>query len=179
MAISAASLLIAGQGKLILLYAWIVVQLLLMIRLNDKARAFPVHRRHLIERIGLFAIIVLDGTIIGIVASVVACDQYDRFDADRSDGRIPGHIVQIWWIYFGALYLLERAKRIQSGLWSWSHTCFCTWAYFHGQSDGPCDQRRLNPETFAWLGVTGSVLFYLGSRSRTSWPIHRCAFRLS
>ncbi len=162
--ISATSLLMAWQWKFALLYTGIIVQLLLMVRLNDKARAFPIHRKHLIERVGLFAIIVLGETVIRIVGSFTARDQYDIFDVIAAAAGFL-LIVQIWWIYFGALHLLERAKRIQSGLLVMvSHLLLYVGIIFIANLTGHAINGDLNHETFSLLGVTGTVLFYLGKQ---------------
>jgi len=164
MVISSTSLLIAGQWKFTLLYAGIIAQLLLMACLNDKARAFPVHREHLIERIGLFAIIVLGETVIRIVGSFTAREQYDIFDAIAAAAGFL-LIVQVWWIYFGALYLLERAKRIQSGLVVLvSNLLLYVGIVFLANLTGHAINGDINPQTFSMLGVTGAVLFYLGKQ---------------
>jgi low temperature requirement protein LtrA len=164
MAISASSLLIVSEWKPVLLYAGIIAQLLLMVRLDDKARAFPVHRRHLIERIGLLAIIVLGETIIRIVGSFTAREHYDIFDAIAAAAGFL-LIVQVWWIYFGALYLLERGKRIQSGLVVIvSHLLLYVGMIFLANLTGHAINGDLNRQTFSLLGVTGSVLFYLGKQ---------------
>lgn len=163
-AISVTSLLFASHWKFVLLYAGIIAQLLLMARLNDQAREFPVHRRHLIERIGLFAIIVLGETVIRIVGSFTARDQYDMFDVIAAAAGFL-LIVQIWWIFFGALYLLERAKRIQSGLLVLlSHLLLYIGIIFLANLTGHAINGDLNHQTFAVLGVTGSVFFYLGKQ---------------
>lgn len=164
MAISATSLLTTWHWRFVLLYAGIAAQLLLMMRLNDKARAFPAHRRHLIERIGLFAIIVLGETVISIVGSFTAREDYDIFDAIAAAAGFL-LIVQIWWIYFGALYLLERAKRIQSGLLVMvSNLLLYIGIIFMANLTGHAINGDLNHQTFSMLGVTGSVLFYLGKQ---------------
>jgi low temperature requirement protein LtrA len=135
-----------------------------MAYLNDKARAFPVHREHLIERIGLFAIIVLGETVIRIVGSFTAREQYDIFDAIAAAAGFL-LIVQVWWIYFGALYLLERAKRIQSGLVVLvSNLLLYVGIIFLANLTGHAINGDINPQTFSMLGVTGAVLFYLGKQ---------------
>lgn len=164
MAISAASLLIASNWKFALLYAGIVVQLALMACLNGKARAFPVHRKHLIERIGLFAIIVLGETVISIVGSFSAREEYDIFDIIAAAAGFL-LIVQIWWVFFDALHLLERAKRIQSGLLVMlSHLPLYVGIIFMANLTGHAINGDLNLQTFSVLGVTGAVLFYLGKQ---------------
>lgn len=175
MAVSASSLLFPVLWKLPLLSAGIIVQLLLMIRLNDKAKAFPVHRQHLIERIGLFAIIVVGETVIRIVGSFAAREQYDTFDVIAATAGFL-LIVQIWWIYFGALYLLERAKRIRSGLIVIvSHLLLYVGMIFLANLTGHAIDGDLSRQAFALLGITGSILFYLGKQIPyfMAFPPHR------
>jgi low temperature requirement protein LtrA len=163
-AISVTSLLFVNHWKFVLLYAGIIVQLLLMARLNGLAREFPVHRRHLIERIGVFAIIVLGETVIRIVGSFTVRDQYGLSDAVAAAAGFL-LIVQIWWIFFGALHLLERAKRIQSGLLVMlSHLLLYIGIIFLANLTGHAINGDLNHQTFAVMGVTGSVFYYLGKQ---------------
>jgi low temperature requirement protein LtrA len=164
MAVSASSMLIDSEWRFALFYGGIVVQLLLMARLNDKASVFPVHRQHLIERIGLFAIIVLGETVIRIVGSFAAHKDYDTFDMIAAAAGFV-LIVQIWWIFFGALHLLEQAKRIQSGLVViLSHLLLYVGMIFLANLTGHAINGDLSGQTFAVLGVSGAVLFYLGKQ---------------
>ncbi len=66
-------------------------------------------------------------------------------------------IVQIWWIFFGAIHLLERAKRIQSGLLVLlSHLFLYIGIIFLANLTGHAINGDLNPQTFAVMGITGS-----------------------
>ena len=164
-AMSATSLLVSSQWKFALLYAGIVAQLVLMARLDKHARAFPVHRKHLIERIGLLAIIVLGETVIRIVGSFTAREHYDVLDGVAAAAGFL-LIVQIWWIFFGALPQLERAKRIETGLAVVvSHLPVYVGIVFLANLTGHAINGDLNRETFAMLGVTGLVMFYLGKQT--------------
>lgn len=175
MAVSATSLLTAWEWKFILLYAGIVTQLAAMGIINGRARAFPVHRRHLIERTGLFAIIVLGETVIRIVGSFSAREHYDFFDVIAAAAGFL-LIVQIWWIYFDALHLLERASRIKAGLGVMlSQLALYVGIILLANLTGHAINGDLNRQTFTVLGVIGAVLFYIGKQIPyfLAFPPHR------
>jgi low temperature requirement protein LtrA len=162
--ISATSLLFDTAIKFILLYLGIIVEILLMTRLGNLARAFPIHRKHLIERIGLLAIIVLGESVIRIVGTLTAKEHYDILDVVATVGGFL-LIVQIWWIYFDSLYLLERAKNIKTGMVPLiSHLLLYVGIVFLANLTGHAIAGDLNNQTFTMLGITGLVSFYLGKQ---------------
>lgn len=162
--ICATSLLVASVWQFALMFAGIIAQLVLLALAIGRAHAFPVHRAHLIERVGLFAMIVIGETVIRIVGSFTARESYDFFDMIAAAAGFL-LIVEIWWIFFGALYLLERAKRLEGGLVViLCHLPLYVGMIFLANLTGHAINGDLSRQNFAMLGVVGILFFYLGKQ---------------
>lgn len=173
--VSGSSLFAPPPFRLSLIFTGIALQILLMARLRRAAVTFPVHRSHLIERIGLFAIIVLGETILRIVGSFTARERYDIFDVVAAAAGFL-LIVLIWWIYFGAFHLLERARRIRSGFsLILSQLMVFVGMIFLANLTGHAINGDLSRQAFANLGLAGAALFYVGKQIPyfLSFPPHR------
>ncbi|MNO92378.1 Bacterial low temperature requirement A protein (LtrA) [compost metagenome] len=173
--VSSGSLFFTSDVKFYLLYLGIVVEVLLMHGTRKLALDFPVHRKHLIERIGLLAIIVLGESLISIIRTLSVKENYEILDIVATLGGFL-LIVQIWWIYFDSLYLLERAKNIKTGLTPLISNLFLyVGIIFLASLTGHAISGDLNSQTFSMLGLSGLVLFYIGKQAPyfTAYPPYR------
>ena len=106
---------------------------------------------------------MLGETVIRIVGSFTAREQYDIFDAIAAAARFL-LIVQVWWIY-SAPSICLNAQRIQSGLVVLvSNLLLYVGIIFLANLTGHAINGDINRQTFSMLGVTGAVLFYLGKQ---------------
>ena len=108
--ISISAVLLDGMAKLVVFYLGIVVDALWQIYLRDKLNERPIHREHLVERIGLLAIIILGESMIAMVGSLsdVNWDVMDIVSATTGFFLIGA----IWWIYFDSFTTLERRETV-------------------------------------------------------------------
>ena len=76
----------------------IAIDAIWQVMLRDKLQARPIDREHLVERMGLLAIIILGESVIAMVASLDH-EHWNGYDmASASIGFLL--IGAIWWVYF-------------------------------------------------------------------------------
>ncbi|WP_203250271.1 low temperature requirement protein A [Cysteiniphilum marinum] len=121
-------------------------------------------RKHIAERIGLLALIILGESIISIINSF---SNINIFSMTRIITATICFILiaQIWWIFFGSLHRLEKAHMLKTGYTMiLSHLPFYIGLIFlatliHHAITGDLDQK-----TFALMGIVGMTLFYIGKQ---------------
>jgi low temperature requirement protein LtrA len=87
--------------------------ILIQTALNSKTSTTPVDKEHLVERIGLLAIVFLGESIISLSASLT---NVDWTFLSITTGIVGFSIIaMIWWIYFGSLNLLIESKKDKYG----------------------------------------------------------------
>ncbi|MFV0461565.1 MAG: low temperature requirement protein A [Actinomycetales bacterium] len=163
-AISALSLALPEGWREAALYTGIAVEIILQLRLTPLASTFPVHRKHLAERVGLLTIIVLGETVISIIGSMSSADEITSAGVISA---VAGFVLiaQIWWVFFGSLHRLERAKRLTTGnVMVLSHLVFYVGLIFLANLVRHAINQDLDHETFAIMAVTGMTLFYVGKQ---------------
>ncbi len=111
MAIALFSLVFSSPLRQLIFLGSIGLEMIAIAQISTQRLTMPVHRSHLVERIGLLSIIVLGESVISLVSGLSGLEwnQYDMFAA------VTGFLMigAIWWIYFDSFNILERAKRIQ------------------------------------------------------------------
>lgn len=123
----------------------------------------PVHRDHLVERVGLLSIILLGESVISLVSSLRGLD-WNQFDLVAA---LTGFLTigAIWWIYFDGFPLLERAKNIKYGLpLLYSHVLFLLGMGILSSLIRHAIMNDLAMGEFRWLAIVGMTLFYLGKQ---------------
>lgn len=123
----------------------------------------PVHRSHLVERVGLLSIILLGESVISLVGSLSGLE-WDQFDLVAA---LTGFLMigAIWWIYFDGYPLLEKAKNIKYGFpLLYSHVLFLLGMGILSSLIRHAILNDLAMGDFRMLAVTGMVLFYLGKQ---------------
>lgn len=143
-------------------------------QISTQRTVIPVHRSHLVERIGLLSIILLGESVISLVSGLSGLEwnQYDMFAA------VTGFLMigAIWWIYFDSFNILERAKRIQQGfVLLYSHLLFLLGLGVLSSLIGHAILNDLAITDFRRLAIAGMTLFYLGKQISyyAAFPIFR------
>lgn len=162
--ISGLSFFAEGRFRILILYLGIIVDIVLQVRLKEEISKFSVHIKHLTERIGLLALIILGESIITIVNSFSSIQYYSISGVvDAVIGFIL--IAQIWWIFFGSLHRLEKAKNLKSGyVLILSHLPFYIGLIFLASLIHYSIMGDLDQQTFALMGIIGMTLFYIGKQ---------------
>ena len=161
--VSLLSVFVAPPISFVLLYGGLILDMVLQARHRDHSKSLPVHRKHLAERIGLLAIIILGETVISIVGSMAET----KWDANDVLAAVAGFllIASIWWIYFGSLHRLERAKRITTGdVIIYAHLPFYIGLVFLANMVRHSINGDLDRSTFALMSIFGLTLFYIGKQ---------------
>ena len=111
MAISLLALFFSSPLRQLIFLGSIGLEMIAIAQISTQRLTMPVHRSHLVERIGLLSIILLGESVISLVSGLSGLEwnQYDLFAA------VTGFLMigAIWWIYFDSFNIPERAKRIQ------------------------------------------------------------------
>lgn len=162
--ISASAVLMTGVAKFIVFYLGIAIDMLLQLLLRNKTKHLPVDRKHLVERIGLLAIIILGESVIRMVASLVHTEISDTYAIVAAMTGFA-MVWAIWWIYFDSFGNLERAKRITDGnVLIYTHLVLCMGLLILANLIGHSIKRDLDQETFRLLAITGMCGFYFGKQ---------------
>lgn len=163
-AISLASIMMPHGLRELFFYGGIAVEIVLQLCMSREAKAFPVHRKHLAERIGLLAIIVLGETVISIVGTLSGAEEIHGFGIVSA---VAGFVLiaQIWWIFYGSLHRLESAKGIKTGnVMILSHLVFYVGLIFLANLVRHAINQDLDQQTFAVMAIVGMTFFYLGKQ---------------
>ena len=163
-AISAGAALFDGIFKFVVFYAGIGTDMALQLLLRKKTKQFPVDRKHLVERIGLLAIIILGESVISMIGSLSDIEVWDSYAIAAA---VTGFTMvwAIWWIYFDSFSTLERAKRINDGnVLIYTHLVLCMGLLVLANLIGHSIKRDLDRETFRLLAITGMCGFYFGKQ---------------
>ena len=161
--ISISASLFSGPAKFFIFYAGIVIDVCWQVSLRNKLNARPIDRAHLVERIGLLAIIILGESVIAMVASL----DHERWDILDISSATTGFLLigAIWWIYFDSFPTLERARRLTIGnVLIFTHLLVCMGLLILANMIRHAILGDLDRATFGLLAVTGLGFFYLGKQ---------------
>lgn len=123
----------------------------------------PADRVHLVERIGLLAIIILGESMIAMVGAL--SDQ--SWQMNHLATSVTGFLLigAIWWVYFDSFPILERAKRLtSSNTLIFTHLLLCMGLLILANMIRHAILGDLDQFTFGLLSITGLLLFYLGKQ---------------
>lgn len=162
-AISGASLVLDGATQQMVFSAGIVIEMVAAAIIGTKSTDVPVHREHLVERIGLLSIILLGESVISMVAGLRDIEWTPWSIGAAVTGFLM--IVLIWWIYFDSFSTLERVKRITHGyVLLYSHVLFCLGLGALASLIGHVVLEDVGATDYRILAVSGLTLFYLGKQ---------------
>ena len=123
----------------------------------------PIHKEHLVERIGLFSIILLGESVISLVGGLrdISWTYYNIMAA------LTGFLMigSIWWIYFDSFHIMERFKKMKQGYTlTYSHIFLAMGLVILANLIRHAILVDLDMHDFRILAITGLVFFYLGKQ---------------
>ena len=122
--LSTASLLFNDPIRQIVFLSGILLEMGAVVLIGTKLDIVPIHRDHLVERIGLLSIILLGESVISLVAGLKGIEWSHLSTISALTGFLL--IGAIWWIYFDSIDVLGRVKRLRHGfVLIYSHVLFC------------------------------------------------------
>lgn len=111
--VSSLSLFFDGDWRYIMLYAGILLDILVPLLGRKKLRQVPIHTEHLLERFGLFTIILLGESIVSII-SVLSTEVMDAGIIFYAACAIV-LVLLIWWQYFDNLEKKLDKEQLTAG----------------------------------------------------------------
>lgn len=162
-AVSGVSLLLDSTAQQAVFLGGIVLEMIAAAVIGTRLTDVPVHREHLVERVGLLSIILLGESVISMVAGLRDIE----WTAWHVSAAVTGFlmIVLIWWIYFDSFNTLERAKRITHGyVLLYSHVLFCLGLGALASLIGHVVLEDVGSADYRILALSGLTLFYLGKQ---------------
>ncbi|MCA8942364.1 MAG: low temperature requirement protein A [Planctomycetes bacterium] len=172
-----ASLLFDPAIGRIVFFAGIAFEMVAAVLVSNRSGTLPVHRAHLVERVGLLSIILLGESVISLVASL----QGIEWDAYRMTAAISGFVMlcSIWWIYFNGFDVLEHVKRDRHGfVLLYSHVFFLLGLGVLANMIRHAVSGDLGVSEFRWLAIAGMTLFYLGKQISYYWVLPPYRFNI-
>ena len=173
-AISAISIFFGSPVRQILFLGGIGLEMIVAVWISIRENFLPVHRDHLVERVGLLSIILLGESVISLVSGLSGLNwnQYDVFAA------LTGFLMigAIWWIYFDGFNKLEKAKYIQHGFaLLYSNVLFLLGLGILSSLIRHAILNDLAMRDFRILAILGMSLFYLGKQISyfLAFPVYR------
>ncbi len=161
--ISMSAVFLDGPLKYLVFYLGIAADVIWQISLRGKLKSYPVDLAHLVERIGLLAIIILGESVIAMVGSL----DHDGWSGVDVISASTGFLLigAIWWIYFDSFPTLERARRLVTGnALIFTHLLLCMGLLILANMIRHAILGDLDRPTFGLLAVTGLCFFYLGKQ---------------
>ncbi len=162
-AIAASALLFESPLRQIVFLGSIAFEMVAAVVISLGASALPVHRSHLVERVGLLSIILLGESVISLVAGLRGIAWGPLSLAAAVTGFLM--LCAIWWIYFDSFEFLERAKRDRHGfVLLYSHVLLLLGLGVLASTIGHAVRADTGMADFRTLLISGMALFYLGKQ---------------
>ena len=161
--ISGASVFFDSPYREGILIGGILFEMIAAVFIGRKVKVDPIHKEHLVERVGLLAIILLGESIISLVGGLrdITWDQHNMMAA------LTGFLMigSIWWIYFDGFPIMERIKKMKQGLLLVYSQIFLAMGFvILANLIRHAILGDLYMEDFRILAITGLVFFYLGKQ---------------
>lgn len=149
-AVSSTSLLAEGWLRPTLFLAGIAVEMAAVMVVGRRGKVLPVHREHLVERVGLMSIL-LGESILSMVNGL------------RDIEWTSWSIGAAWWIYFDSFNRLGFATRMRHGFsLLYSHILFALGLGLLAAMIHHAIHSDLTPGDYRLLAISGMTFFYLG-----------------
>ena len=162
-AVSGAALLLDGTAQLVVFASGIAFEMVAAVVISRRATVTPVHRSHLVERVGLLSIILLGESVISLVGGL-----HDvSWNALNMTAAASGFLMigAIWWIYFDSFDVLERTRRLEHGfILLYSNVLFCMGLAILANTIRHAILGEIEMHDFRILAIAGMALFYLGKQ---------------
>lgn len=174
--VSFSALFMGTEFRIPVFYLGILLEMVMVAFVSKEIHLLPVHRSHLVERIGLMTMILLGESIISLVGSL----QSDKGDDPNLIAMMSGFIMigAIWWIYYGTFFLLEGAKRVQRGITLlYTHLIFSMGLVILANLIGLTMTDSIDSSSFRMLTFFGLIFFYIGKQVTylRAYPVYRTA----
>ncbi len=162
--ISMSSVLFKPPVTLFVFYAGILFDISSPVLFRPYIKAIPVDREHLVERIGLLAIILLGESIISMTNGItnVTWDMPTIITASFGFG----FVCMIWWIYFDSFVFLIKSKLDVNGI-AILYSQLLTYMSFAILANmiGHAIKNDLNINEFRVMAILGMILLYCGKQT--------------
>ncbi len=161
--ISGSSLLFDSPYREIILIGGIAFEMIAATIVGRKTSVDPIHKEHLVERIGLFSIILLGESIISLVGGLrdIVWNPYNLTAA------LTGFLMigSLWWIYYDSFHVMEKLKRMKQGfVLVYSHIFLAMGLVILANVIRHAILGDLAMDDFRILAITGMIFFYLGKQ---------------
>lgn len=161
--ITLSSILFEGKIRYTLFFAGIVFDWIMPLFYKNHLSKMPVHIPHLVERTGLFVIILMGESVISLMKSL----QNINWAPDNVFSAITGFILlgAMWWIYFDSFNNLERAKRSLTGSSIiYSHLMLCSGVLIMASVVRYGIIQDISSLNLGVIAVVGMMFFYIGKQ---------------
>jgi len=173
--IAAAGVFFTYQIATVLLSISILFEIIIIqTTLNSRTSTKPVDKEHLVERIGLLAIVLLGESIISLSYGLT---NVDWTFLTITTGIVGFSIIaMIWWIYFGSLDLLIESKKDKygTGIIYSQLLVYMSFALL-ANTIRHAILNDLNLFEFRIMAIAGMLLLYIGKQTVyvINFPKHR------
>lgn len=164
-AFALAGMFFSYQVAAILLTASIILEIIIIqTTLNSKHSTKPVDKEHLVERIGLLAIVLLGESIISLSSGLSDVNWTILTIATGIMGFLI--IAMIWWIYFDSLELLIESKKDKygTGIIYSQLLVYMSFAIL-ANTIRHAILNDLNIVDFRIMAISGMLLLYIGKQT--------------
>ena len=158
------SFLFPDPYREITLVLGIVFEMIAFILVSKNKNVPPVHKEHLVERIGLLSIILLGESIISLTTAL----RDINWDALSVIAAVTGFIMigLIWWIYYDSFHVMERLKAMKNGFTLiYSHFFLAMGFVILANVIRHAILNDLNQNDFRVLAIVGMCFFYVGKQT--------------
>lgn len=164
--ISAISISLETPLREIVLVSGVLVEMLgiYLVSSRNLEKPKPVHREHMVERIGLLSIILLGESIISLTGTL----RNVNWDILSIVAAVTGFIMigLIWWIYYDSFHVNERIKSMTNGFpMLYSHLFLAMGFVILANVIRHAILNDLNMNEFRILAITGMSFFYIGKQT--------------
>ncbi|PWJ43355.1 low temperature requirement protein A [Sediminitomix flava] len=162
--ISTSALLFPFKYAVFIFFLGIAIEMILPLFYSKKNNLKPADRDHLVERIGLLAIILLGESVISLSASL----REVVWNTQTLSAAIIGFVMicMIWWIYFDSFTLLIESKRDKNGVVI-AFSQFFTYVSFAliANTIRHAIFNDLNINEFKMMAFLGMAFLYIGKQT--------------
>lgn len=162
--ITGVSFFLSDPYKEIFLVLGILFEMIAFVLVSKKKNVSPVHKEHLVERIGLLSIILLGESFISLTTAL----RDVNWDMLSVIAALTGFIMigLIWWIYYDSFHVMERLKAMKNGFTLiYSHFFLAMGFVILANVIRHAILNDLNQNDFRVLAILGMCFFYIGKQT--------------
>lgn len=162
--ISGLSFFLTNPYREIILVLGILLEMVAFVLISRNKKLPPIHREHLVERIGLLSIILLGESIISLVGAL----RDINWNVMSITVAITGFVMigLIWWIYYDSFQIMERLKAMKNGFsLIYSHFFLAMGFVILANVIRHAILNDLAMDHFRILAIVGMCFFYIGKQT--------------